>query len=82
MTMADRQPFVMLSILLYVTQTVPNGKLTQGKRGIGIGMVIAVTLLFDSLLIVELLPGWQILLGLALYQHSLVAGDGLAALRL
>lgn len=82
MTMADRQPFVMLSILLYVTQTVPNGKLTQGKCGIGIGMVIAVTLLFESLLIVELLPGRQVLLGLALNQHSLVTGDGLAALRL
>jgi hypothetical protein len=45
--MADRQPFVALPILLYVTQTVPNGNLTQGKRGIGIGMVIVVTLLFE-----------------------------------
>lgn len=46
MTMPNRQPFVTLSILLYVTQTVPNGNLTQGKCGIGIGMVVAVTLLF------------------------------------
>jgi hypothetical protein len=46
MTMADRQPLVTLSILLYVTQTVPNGNLTQEKCGIGIGMVIAATLLF------------------------------------
>mgnify|MGYP006877408357 CR=1 FL=1 len=72
----------MLSTFLYVTQTVPNGEITQGKRGIGIGMVLAVTLLFDSLLVVDLLVGWQILLGLALDQHSLETSDRLGSLRL
>jgi hypothetical protein len=40
MTMADRPTLVSLpSLFVYVTQTVPSGKLTQGKGGIGIGMV-------------------------------------------
>lgn len=59
--------------------------MTQGKCGIGVLVFVlnAVTRLLEfSLLIVDLLPGGQVLFRLALDHHALVAGNGLGSLGL
>jgi hypothetical protein len=78
MTMAAR---IASDLVVYVTQTVPSGFLTQGKRYRYWYGGVAVTLLFGLfLLVVDLLSGAKFLRGLALDHHALVTSDGLGSL--
>jgi hypothetical protein len=75
-----RNPF---DLVVYLTQAVPNGMLTQGNVILVLVLVLCVCgILTVRLLVVELLARRKVLLRDRLDHHALVTGDRLGSLGL